>query len=42
MDQFDSAKDSYLEAIRLDPNQAECHFNLGTIYNILKDNEKCI
>ena len=42
MDQFDSAKDSYLEAIRLDPNQAECHFNLGTIYNILKDTENCI
>lgn len=42
MDQFDSAKESYLTAIELDPSSAECHFNLGTIYNILKETSQCI
>jgi len=34
--------DSYLEAIRLDSNYAQAHFNLAKVYDILKNGEVAI
>ena len=34
--------DSYLKAIRIDPNYARAHFNLAMAYDILKNSEAAI
>ena len=32
----------YLKALEIEPNSSECHFNLGTTYNDLKDYKNSI